>query len=283
MDTGPVKIAHDTPDAIMRLLDEGRVDEAKALLSALSAIPPRGGVHDYLIPGMVQAGAEPPTLHTNFAADVPTDTVQEPDATLVAEAVSDALLDYLGSTTRGSMQILAGSLTIPSWRGLDAVRAAGVEVGRRLALIPGHGALLVLDCSDNGRWHAYGQALTTDREYLSGPWRSITNAARNSCKVKVVTGSRDFWDRNDNRLLDENLRRTVGYAFKALPPDVEQFSLADRVLCASGPFANIWATVTTCYPALLQPRRISTSSAEMCPHCGGPMPWRAPAPTPKWT
>ncbi len=123
-------------------------------------------------------------------------------------------------------------------------------MGRRLAQVPGHGALLVLDRSPTGRWHAYGVALSTDREFLSGPWRSLTGAVVTACKVKVVTGSKDFWSGSDNRRFAENLRRVAAYSFKDLPPGAEHLSLSERLLCASGPFAAIWSAARARHPRL---------------------------------
>jgi len=174
------------------------------------------------------------------------------------------------------------SWTVPdSYLELQLMRDAAVEATRELA-----GAKLVLDLSPKtGRLHLYGLGLGTEDELhaATAKWRSITGAHHEACRTNPITGARGYFDEVESKgtcsskvgeRFETNLRRTVTYGLKPLP-DGFRYSVAERVVVASGVFAPVWAEVVQrlgLHAPYRAPSRKKPALRATCAGCGKPLP-----------
>ena len=116
---------------------------------------------------------------------------------------------------------------------------------------------------------------------------SFTAALMSATRATLVSGEDGPWRQDENAWFDENLRRTLNYAFKALPPAfAAEWALADRIIVA-GALDGLWQAVSSRLgvaprviahvqnKALTRAPEASTPlpppAAKACPRCGKPL------------
>jgi len=219
-----------------------------------------------------------------------TGAVTEPLSAAVAEACADRLWAHLETCVRGELQLLAVSLTFPSWRRPHDIRQIGEEFARRIAEQPGCGALMVFDVSKSGRLHFYSIFLSPDgHTEIETAWCKFCGALPQACKGKRVSGQAETWSRAENTCLGRNLGRVLQYAFKELPSEhAADWTTTSRVI-ASGVMATVWSGVcgdlgighalpakTRVEPSPEAPKALHAPPGQrLCAVCGGSLPHHA--------
>ncbi len=170
------------------------------------------------------------------AVAAPTD----PLGVVVVHELAQDIWAHIESAPRGAMHLMAASLTLPKWRRPEEFRPIAQEFANTFSG-GGEGALMVFDVASDGRLHFYSFLLTPKSGHeVRSTWCSFTGALIVAARAVRVTGEGGPWRAEQNARFDENLRRALNYAFKALPPEfAEQWALADRVIVA-GEFIALW-------------------------------------------
>jgi len=145
-----------------------------------------------------------------------------------------------------SLDLTRLSLTLP--KGHGSIGPAAESFVRQCAERDTHGALLSLDLRPESLdEHLFGIAVH-EGEDLAGRWCRLTGAKSSACLAHPVRGLRQYREAGVPKpgfgsLLEDNLRRVLGYAFHPLPGGIAR-DLANDVW-ASGALAGPWTAART--------------------------------------
>ncbi len=248
--------------------------------------PPSASLRTAFLDGAQRSG-DPSSRGCSLDSGVPArhgskNSRSDPPPDDITSATLDSLWPVLANVPSG-LALFRFSWTVPdTYLDLALMRVAAVEATRDLA-----GAKLILDLSETGRLHLYGLGLGTEDELhtATAKWRSVTGAHHEGCRTNPVTGAYHYFNEIHTKGMstsrvrqrfETNLMRVVAYGFKALPDGCRpQYTVAERVVVASGVFAPVWAEVVRTF-ALRAPYRPASRKKPAlhttCVVCGKPLP-----------
>lgn len=151
---------------------------------------------------------------------------------------------HLAERDRAGQTLLSLSLTFPEWTDPRTVLPAMHQLVRRVSRKHRGDIWLIVEETEDGRFHVHGIAITTlTADWFSTTWSDLTGAKLEGMYVVPTTGQEHSWDCNMNQQLRLNLNSQVLYAVKA--PTPSGIGLTARVV-ANGELEDLWRGMTGC-------------------------------------